>query len=779
MKKIIYLIHHSHTDIGYTHPQEIIKLYHVDFINQAIAIFKDPNNDSFRWTCENFWQVENYLKYAKDEQIEQLISLMQQGKIDYSLNYLNMTELIDMNIYEEKLSKAVEFSELYKLNFNTAMSADINGYSKLFVEKLAKLGITNNITCVHTHHGAHAFGKKPYIFNWETKYGRVRTVLAPHYHVGNELFMMPNAGTTYLLDDNIYGIDSDNSNLQITRERVLKYLEDIKANEEYQYDFLPIMVSGVISDNGMPNNTVCNTIELWNETYDDIEIKLVTLDELFKEIDEKDLDLPIHSGDMNDWWADGVGSTPKGTKLFKSAQRKYNLLKKLNPEYTNKDVVTNLILYAEHTWGHSASISNPYNALVDEMMLKKQNYALNAHNQINEDLELYLLNNDKVTILPDRDKIFKVINTLSTEVKTTGIIVLEHWEMVDGIAIQNCKDHLIVKDKVGNILSSQVRPSDRGHEIEFEIKLKANESQIVKVERGESKRSSVRNEVCDKVNDFRNKRSSRYISNCYETEYYKLKVDTTNNIIELYDKELKCKVSESDDFLKLITTSTVAADACNNRRRMGRNRISGMSNREVSGRVNFEYLEIGSVYSIVRVHQKHPEMIEAYVDVKLYNNIKKIDINVNYLKQATKNIENIYFNFNLTKAEAKSTIVSKSADEFDPSNDLLPEVNNEFYICGESLTTNNYTILSPDCALVTFNNGEYNEIDLQKIPSKEQLTFWLANNFWETNFYTDLSGYYNFRFVLDDKQCNKTTAYSFENPIVYSTNEPIGETNVQ
>ena len=37
----VYLIHHSHTDIGYTERQEKIMRYHYDFIRQAIEILDD------------------------------------------------------------------------------------------------------------------------------------------------------------------------------------------------------------------------------------------------------------------------------------------------------------------------------------------------------------------------------------------------------------------------------------------------------------------------------------------------------------------------------------------------------------------------------------------------------------------------------------------------------------------------------------------------------------------------------------------------------------------
>ena len=40
----VYLIHHSHTDIGYTERQEKIMRYHYDFIRQAIEILDDEFN---------------------------------------------------------------------------------------------------------------------------------------------------------------------------------------------------------------------------------------------------------------------------------------------------------------------------------------------------------------------------------------------------------------------------------------------------------------------------------------------------------------------------------------------------------------------------------------------------------------------------------------------------------------------------------------------------------------------------------------------------------------
>ncbi len=67
----VYVIHHSHTDIGYTERQEKLMRYHYDFICQAIDILDSIHQqgqkkyEGFIWQCENYWQVENFYKMAE------------------------------------------------------------------------------------------------------------------------------------------------------------------------------------------------------------------------------------------------------------------------------------------------------------------------------------------------------------------------------------------------------------------------------------------------------------------------------------------------------------------------------------------------------------------------------------------------------------------------------------------------------------------------------------------------------------------------------------------
>ena len=62
----VYLTQHTHTDIGYTRPQtEILpeSLRFLDFALDYCDLTDDyPDDAKFRWTCETFWAVREFLK---------------------------------------------------------------------------------------------------------------------------------------------------------------------------------------------------------------------------------------------------------------------------------------------------------------------------------------------------------------------------------------------------------------------------------------------------------------------------------------------------------------------------------------------------------------------------------------------------------------------------------------------------------------------------------------------------------------------------------------------
>ena len=146
------------------------------------------------------------------------------------------------------------------------------------------------------------------------------------------------------------------------------------------------MVSGVFSDNAPINPAIADTVKQFNSRYGtDVTLHMVTLQELYDLIREKVKDAPVYQGTMNDWWGNGVGSTPYAVKHFKEALRLSRICDRLeeNTGVHNEDLVQaygdNSLLYSEHTWGHSATISNPCDTMVTNLDFRKNSYASKAH----------------------------------------------------------------------------------------------------------------------------------------------------------------------------------------------------------------------------------------------------------------------------------------------------------------------------------------------------------------------------------------------------------------
>ena len=75
----LYFIHHSHTDIGYTHDQPIVFDLHGRFLDEALHLadkYADRESDgAFRWTVETTYVLYRWLQQASAGEIERFKAL--------------------------------------------------------------------------------------------------------------------------------------------------------------------------------------------------------------------------------------------------------------------------------------------------------------------------------------------------------------------------------------------------------------------------------------------------------------------------------------------------------------------------------------------------------------------------------------------------------------------------------------------------------------------------------------------------------------------------------
>ena len=114
-KFTVYMVQHTHTDIGYTRPQTEILPEHLRYIDYALDFCDQtddyPDDSKFRWTCEASWAVREYIKNRPAEQIERLRKRVAEGRIELTGMMFNVSDIVDENSFVDFVQGIRLFNE--------------------------------------------------------------------------------------------------------------------------------------------------------------------------------------------------------------------------------------------------------------------------------------------------------------------------------------------------------------------------------------------------------------------------------------------------------------------------------------------------------------------------------------------------------------------------------------------------------------------------------------------------------------------------------------------
>src|SRR5258708_3316934 len=149
----ILIVHHSHTDIGYTNFQDTVFALHRDYLRRAIDLAEcyadGAPGEQFKWTSETTILTENYLQHASPTEVDRLIDLHRRGLIDFGGMYCNLTPLATTEILAQSLMVAAQLRRDYGLDIRYGMNCDVNGQSWGLVELLLDAGVARFSMAVH------------------------------------------------------------------------------------------------------------------------------------------------------------------------------------------------------------------------------------------------------------------------------------------------------------------------------------------------------------------------------------------------------------------------------------------------------------------------------------------------------------------------------------------------------------------------------------------------------------------------------------------------------
>ena len=756
----LYVLHTSHTDVGYTDTQEKMKAHHIAFIREALELIqKQPR---FKWNCESYWCVEQFLKEADANETAAFVQAVRSGNIGLSASYLNLTDLVPEYVHTPVMDACRAQREALGLKAQSAMTADINGYSWGFADILARQGVRRLMSSIHTHHGYHPLRRKQTAFWWESPLGkRVLVWNGDHYNLGNELGIAGTSWFEYTLQDGMTSVCLPPEEKAV--QRIHAYVESLRA-QGYEHTFAPICVSAYMTDNASPSLAVLDFIDRFHLRGGDIRLVMCTLDEFFDVLEQSGADFPVYRGDWTDWWADGVGSTPADVMQYRAAARSFHMVQKLDTahaikqESTYKDALYNLMFYGEHTWGYSSSITEPYHPQVNNLDQWKRLYALKACEAATIMRERLQRKYGETAVSVHRELKFRAVNPHDVPVKDMLVQDMEHF--------YGHTHFEVVDERTGEPVPFQISRYSRGPEMCIWLSLAPHEEKTF-VLRELPAPPLLSAGLCapagiEGVNDLLWRRRDELENggtvsvNGMETPFFRIAFAPEKGIFSVFDKqngrELIAPERPYAAFTPIyeVTLPDMGEDQLLVRRNMGRNRKAIRTQRCAGALYDVRVLENGPLYVRAELRYLMEGAQFCSLLVTAWRLAPRVDVDLRLHKDSVWNPENVYLSLPFA---CDQLALDKAGAVVRPRLDQLPGTCVDFYAVQNGLVFGSghpFIVTCPDTPLVAMGALPAHPIALMGdgAPNNDEVYAWVMNNFWETNFKASLGGFYQFRYSL-------------------------------
>jgi alpha-mannosidase len=431
-KWVVYILMHSHTDIGYTDIQPNIEKKQAHNVVQALELIRQtkdyPVGARFKWNLEVMWAADQFFRIATPEQVREFEQAVHDGNIGVDALYGNLlTGLCRSEEMMRQISFGTDLGRRCGVTVDSMMISDVPGLTWGLVPALAQHGV-KYISAGPNASRTMAGDRIGYVrvqyennpFYWESPSGKERAL--------------------YWGSQGGYSFGHHFSSLTEGLPFLLQRLDE----QGYAYDI--VQLRWTKGDNGPPDVGVMPAVRDWNKKYTYPKLIIATTSEAFHAFEQKySSQLPTHRGDMTPYWEDGAPSSARETALNRhSADRLVQAetiwaLRSPGKFPADRFAVAwkNAALYSEHTWGAHNSISQPDLPFVKTQWKYKQGYALDADKESRALLEQALG------------------GTVSATTSAVDVFNTASWPRTDLVTLPKETKGDLVKDERGQPVPSQ------------------------------------------------------------------------------------------------------------------------------------------------------------------------------------------------------------------------------------------------------------------------------------------------------------------------------------
>jgi alpha-mannosidase len=368
-KVLVYVLPHSHHDLGYTDLQADVEEKQMQNITLGMELAKKtagyPEGSRFVWNLEVLWGADLFMRRRSQAEKDALIAAVKKGWV--AINGMYANELTGLCRPEELLQLfryGTELGAKCGVRVDSAMISDVPGYTWGTVTAMAQAGIRY-------------FSAAPNFFD------RIGSLMAewqdkPFWAIspsGKEKVLVWIPWTGYAMSHV----------MKLSPEWVGKY-QDRLDTAGFKYDISYIRWSGH-GDNAVPDPELSEFIKGWNEEYEWPKFHISSTSEAFSAFEKRHgTEVPEMHGDLTPYWEDGAGSSALETKQSRVAADRLTQAEALGAMFSPTALNTakvheawrNILLYSEHTWGAWCSVSDSESDFTKKQWDVKRQFAVDA-----------------------------------------------------------------------------------------------------------------------------------------------------------------------------------------------------------------------------------------------------------------------------------------------------------------------------------------------------------------------------------------------------------------
>ncbi len=377
-KWTLFVVPHTHVDIGYTDYQGKVAENQAETLVEAADLIK--KYPDFRFATDGSWNLQQLLETRPQLERDEMLDLIRSDKIGVPADYFNLlTGYASLETLYRSLYYTKSLSREYHLPFDYATTTDVPSYTGAYPSVLASSGVKYWAVGANQDRApvlTHELWNEKSPFWWEGPDGK-------------KVLFWYSWGYSQIM--RYFTLDSTNALIHESLPQLLASYD----KPAYKPD--AVLIYGAQDENTDLHAQLATFATAWNQSYAYPKLRYSTFADFFKYVDQHfGAELPTYKGDMGAYWEDGIGSD-----AYSAAEDRQNQSNALSSEIVStaahvmnpkfhlpkaevEDAWNNILLFAEHTWGAGNSISQPDTDEAVKQLAVKDNYATQAHFELED-----------------------------------------------------------------------------------------------------------------------------------------------------------------------------------------------------------------------------------------------------------------------------------------------------------------------------------------------------------------------------------------------------------